>query len=454
MITTKHITPKGPSGYPIIGNLFKVASNQRLVWLQSLTEQYGDVSKFQLLKKEVYLVNHPDLVRDLLVKKVDNYTKRTVAFSVVRKVLGESTFTAMGDVWKRKRQLVQPSFHKTKISNLTEIMTDTIEEMLNDWEVVCDKKETIDVADAMMRLTLSVVVRALFSTALTKEEVQTVANVFTPILEEASTRASYPLKFLSKFRTKQNAIYKKNIKQLDDIIFRIIKDRRTSTSTHNDLLQMLMDAREEGTDDPLTDQELRDEVMTVFIAGHETTANAMSWLWVILSQQSEFREKVEKEVEEALGKRTPTAADFPKLPHSLKVFKETLRLYPPVPILPRNVEQDDALGDYLIKGGGEVLFSPYLLHRLTDFWENPETFDPERFEREAERKRHPFAYLPFGGGPRICLGNNFAMMEAVFILAMTTQRFRLNLISDKPVEPLITLTTRPKGGVHVRLERR
>ena len=171
MTTSKHITPSGPSGYPIIGNLFKVASNQRLVWLQSIADQYGDISKFQLLKKEVYLVNHPDLVRDLLVKKVNNYTKRTVAFSVVKKVLGESTFTAMGDVWKRKRQLVQPSFHKTKISNLTEIMTDTIGEMLDDWEKVCDKKETIDVADAMMRLTLSVVVKALFSTALTKEAV-------------------------------------------------------------------------------------------------------------------------------------------------------------------------------------------------------------------------------------------------------------------------------------------
>jgi len=186
MTTTNHIIPKGPSGYPIIGNLFNIASNQRLVWLQAMADQYGDLVKFRLLKKEMYLVNHPDLVREVLAKKANNFTKRTVAFSVVKKVLGENTFTAMGDVWKRKRQLVQPSFHKTKIANLTEVMTDAIGEMLEDWEKICDQKETIDIADAMMRLTLNVVVRALFSTALTKEEVQTVADVFTPLLEETS----------------------------------------------------------------------------------------------------------------------------------------------------------------------------------------------------------------------------------------------------------------------------
>ncbi len=454
MSDTKNIIPQGPAGYPIIGSLLNLASPQRLVWLQALTDKYGDVAKFRLLKREVYLVNHPDLVRELLVQKVDNYTKRTVAFSIVKKVLGESTFTATGDVWKRKRKLVQPSFHKNRISNLGEIMTEAIEDMLNDWELICDKKGTVEVTDAMMRLTLTVVVKALFSTALSKEEVQTVADVFTPLLDETNFRASFPIRMLHQFRAKKNAAYEKNIADLNEIIFRIIRERRTSTKSHNDLLQMLMEAQDEETGELLNDEELRDEVMTVFIAGHETTANAMSWLWAILSQQPDIREKVELEVDEVLGKKKPTAADFPNLSYSLKVFKETLRLYPPVPILPRRIEADDVLGNYKVKGGGEVFFSAYLLHRHPDFWENPETFDPNRFERETERKQHPFAYLPFGGGPRICLGNSFAMMEAVFIVAMTTQRFRLNLVSDKPIVPLISLTTRPKGGVQVRLERR
>ncbi|MFT6321020.1 MAG: cytochrome P450 [Granulosicoccus sp.] len=454
MSDIKNITPQGPSGYPLIGNLLNLASSQRLVWLQSLTDKYGDVSKFKILKREFYLVNHPDLVRELLVQKIDNYTKRTVAFSIVKKVLGESTFTATGDVWKRKRKLVQPSFHKKRISNLGEIMTDAIEDMLNDWELICDKNETVEMTDAMMRLTLTVVVKALFSTALSKEEVQTVADVFTPLLDETNFRASFPIRMFHKLRAKKDAAYEKNIADLDEIIFRIIRERRTSSKPHNDLLQMLMEAQDEETGELLSNEELRDEVMTVFIAGHETTANAMSWLWAILSQQPDIRKKVEQEVAEVLGDRKPTAADFPNLSYSLKVFKETLRLYPPVPILPRRVEADDVLGGYEIKGGGEVFFSAYLLHRRPDFWENPETFDPNRFERETERKQHPFAYLPFGGGPRICLGNSFAMMEAVFIVAMTTQRFRLNLVSDKPIEPLISLTTRPKGGVEVSLERR
>ena len=454
MSDTKNIVPQGPTGYPLIGNVLNLASPQRLVWLQSLVDKYGDVSKFKLLKREVYLINHPDLVRELLVQKIDNYTKKTVAFSIVKKVLGESTFTATGDVWKRKRKLVQPSFHKKRISSLGEIMTDAIEDMLNDWELICDKKGTVEVTDAMMRLTLTVVVKALFSTALSKKEVQTVADVFTPLLDETNFRAGFPIRMLHKFRAKKNAAYEKNIADLDEIIFRIIRERRTSSQPHNDLLQMLMEAQDEETSEFLSDEELRDEVMTVFIAGHETTANAMSWLWAILSQQSDIRKKVEQEVAEVLGDKKPTTADFPNLSYSLKVFKETLRLYPPVPILPRRVEADDVLGNYKINGGGEVFFSAYLLHRHPDFWENPEVFDPHRFERETERKQHPFAYLPFGGGPRICLGNSFAMMEAVFIVAMTTQRFRLNLVSNEPIEPLISLTTRPKGGVEVKLERR
>jgi len=217
---------------------------------------------------------------------------------------------------------------------------------------------------------------------------------------------------------------------------------------------MLMDATDEETSEPLSDEELRDEVMTVFIAGHETTANAMSWLWTLLSKYPEIRTKVEAEVSEVLGNRVPEPSDFPKLSYCLKVFQETMRLYPPVPILPRKVEADDVLGNYNIKAGHSVFFSPYLLHRHPDYWENPTVFDPERFDKELSRKRHVFSYLPFGGGPRICLGNNFAMMEAVFITAMATQRFRLQVPTDAKIEPVISLTTRPKRGVPIQLERR
>ncbi len=449
-----HIEPVGPKGYPFIGSLLDLASEKRLDWFQSLTQKYGDVSKFSLMKSDVYLVNHPDLVKQILTKKSSNYTKKSIAFKMVKVVLGESTFTSMGDTWKRKRRLVQPSFHKERIAALSTAITDTIEDMLAEWEVACAKKQTLNAAHEMMQLTLKVVVKSLFSTALSKAEVQTVANVFTPLLEATNKRVVFPFQWIYRLPLARNTTYQKYIDELDAIIFRIIKDRRATAQPPNDLLQMLMDAQDEETGQPLSDEELRDEVMTVFIAGHETTANAMAWLWAMLSQHPEIREKVELEVAEVLGKRTPTPADFPKLEYTLKVFKETMRLYPPVPVLPRKVEADDILGHYKIKGGNSIFFSPYLLHRHPDFWENPDVFDPHRFDKEAQRKRHTFAYLPFGGGPRICLGNNFALMEAVFITAMVTQRFKLDLPPNTTVEPLVSLTTRPKNGVPVLLERR
>jgi cytochrome P450 len=252
----------------------------------------------------------------------------------------------------------------------------------------------------------------------------------------------------------KNKKYQGYIDTLDVIIYRIIADRRSDNNKPTDLLQMLMDATDEETGLPLTDIELRNELMTMFIAGHETTANAMSWLWTILSSKSDIREKIEQEVDEVLGNRKPVASDFANLPYCLKVFKETMRLYPPVPILPRQVEKDTTLGGYHIKGGSGVLFSPHLLHRHAEFWDAPEVFDPNRFDKAEERKRHTYAYLPFGGGARVCVGNNFALMEAVFIIAMTTQRFRVNLVSDTNLEPLVGLTTKPKFALNAQLQRR
>lgn len=449
-----NINPNGPKGYPFIGSLNNFRGPKIMDWMRLMLDKYGDVTKFKLPNREVYLVNDPELVKQMLTKKSSNYIKDTPAFEAVKVVLGESTFTAMGDSWRRKRRLVQPSFHKERITALATTITDTIAEMLVDWEALCDKNQKFDVAHEMMQLTLKVVVKALFSTGLSKAEVQTVADVFTPLLKSTSRRIVNPFKFVYKLPTAKNATYQKYIDDLDEIIFRIIRERRDMSEPPMDLLQMLMDATDEETGQPLSDKELRDEVMTVFIAGHETTANAMSWLWYLLDKHPEIRTKVEAEVSEVLGNRVPEPADFPKLSYCLKVFKETMRLYPPVPTLPRQVKEDDVLGKYNIKAGRSVFFSPYLLHRDPKHWDQPSVFDPHRFDKEASRKRHTFSYLPFGGGPRICLGNNFAMMEAVFILAMTTQRFKLQLEKDAVVEPYISLTTRPKRGVPMQLERR
>ena len=446
--------PKGPKGYPFVGSLPKLASSKRVEWLQSITDAYGDVVEFKLLKKNFYLVNHPDLMKDILTRDIDNYTKKTISFKYIKEVLGESTFTAMGDDWRRKRLTVQPSFRNASISNLATIMTDCIEDFLTEWESQCDSGKTVELSEAMMHLTLKVVVKSLFSSTLSDTDFKDITKVFKPLLEAVNARISLPVKMLYRLPLNKNKKYQGYIDTLDGIIYRIIADRRLADNKPTDLLQMLMDATDEETDLPLTDIELRNELMTMFIAGHETTANAMSWLWTILSSKSDIREKIEQEVDEVLGDRMPVASDFANLPYCLKVFKETMRLYPPVPILPRQVEKDTTLGGYDIKGGSGVLFSPHLLHRHPDFWDAPEVFDPNRFDKAEERKRHTYAYLPFGGGARVCVGNNFALMEAVFIIAMTTQRFRVNLAPDTNFEPLVGLTTKPKFALNAQLQRR
>ena len=393
-------------------------------------------------------------MKDILTRDIDNYTKKTISFKFIKEVLGESTFTAMGDDWRRKRLTVQPSFRNASISNLSSIMTDCIEDFLTEWESQCDRGNTIELSAEMMHLTLKVVVKALFSSTLSDTDFKDITKVFKPLLEAVNARISFPVKMLYRLPLNKNKKYQGYIETLDIIIYRIIGDRRLANNKPTDLLQMLMDATDEETGLPLTDIELRNELMTMFIAGHETTANAMSWLWTILSSNSDIREKIEQEVDEVLGDRKPEASDFANLPYCLKAFKETMRLYPPVPILPRQVENDTTLGDYLIKGGSGVLFSPHLLHRHPEFWDAPEVFDPNRFDKAEERKRHTYAYLPFGGGARVCIGNNFALMEAVFIIAMTTQRFRVKLNSDTNFEPLIGLTTKPKFALNALLHRR
>ena len=451
---TLKAVPFGPKGYPYIGSLLHFASHNRMDWLQSLTDAYGDIVTFKLLKKRAYFINHPELIKDVLTRSSANYSKKTISFKIVKEVLGESTFTSIGDEWKRKRLLVQPYFHKGQIASLANLMTNSIEEMLDQWETDCDAGKVIDLTDAMMQVTLQVVVKALFSTALSDEDLQTVGAMFPPLLAATNRRATLPFQWFYALPFSSNKNYRGYIVKLDQIIFRIIRQRRASKEQPMDLLQMLMEAKDDKTGEPLSDHELRNEAMTMFIAGHETTANALSWLWGILSQQTGIRTNLECEVDSVLGQKTPKASDYSRLSYCLKAFKETMRLYPPVPMLPRRVEKDHILGGYHIEGGSDLFFSPYLMHRHPDFWGNPELFDPHRFDKETLREQHSYAYIPFGGGPRVCLGNNFALMEAVFIISMVVQKFRLNVTTGAEIEPLMSLTTRPKYGISVRLERR
>jgi len=450
----KNNRPPRPKGKPILGNLFDLGSPNRLEWIHQITKKHGDVVNFNLLSLEAYFINHPDLVRHVLVTNRENYSKASLAFTMIKEVMGNSIFISNGDTWLSQRRLMQPGFHKTRIGQLGQIMVDTTQEMLETWEKYAETGTAFDAAEEMVKLTLRILTKSLFSTALTEEEIQKIATVFFPILEETNQRISYPIPILYKLPTKKNKAYIRNIADLDAIINRIIKERRSQEKPASDLLQMLMEAKDEETGKSLSDEELRNEIITILIAGHETTANALAWVWVFLSKHPLIRQQVQKELTDTLNGRLPKAADFSDLSYLTMVFKETLRLYPPIPLLARMTEKEDTLGGFFIPAGTEVYLSPHHLHRLPAFWDNPEGFDPTRFTREKERTRHSMAYLPFGGGPRMCLGLNFALLEAVLIIATVSQRFELDLISESKIEPFVSLTTRPKNGVWVRLKKR
>lgn len=446
--------PPGPQGLPFVGHLFDVAHSKRMYTFKRWREAYGDVIQATAVGRQLYFINHPDHIKHVLQTNNRNYQKG-LGYKKLTEVMGNGLFTSEGEFWRRQRRLAQPAFHRQKINTFGEVMTQTTQQMLDRWErEYATPNRPFDVSLEMMRLTLDIVTKALFSTALKEEEITAVSEAFPPLLHETNTRARVPFDLRERFAIQANREYKQNLGIMNDIIYRIIRERRQSNTEHSDLLGMLMAAQDEETGIGMTDEQLRDEVMTIFIAGHETTATALSWTWSELSKNVAVRERFFAEVDEVLQGKTATVDNFPQLSYTLMVFKEAMRLYPPLPMFSRTPLTDDVLDNYRITANSEVMIMPYLLHRDPRFWENPEGFDPLRFTPEKELAQNKFAYLPFGGGPRLCMGNNFALFEAVLIMATISQKYQLNLLPMGRPHPKIVLTTRTKNGVWVRLRKR
>jgi cytochrome P450 len=307
----------------------------------------------------------------------------------------------------------------------------------------------------MMRLTLTIVSHTLLSTDVS-DDADNVGAALTRLMAETNRRllSLIPLPWNS-IPSPRAIRYKKDMKTLNDVVFRIIEERRQlspdARAKHGDLLTMLMEAQDEDTGEKMSDQQLRDEVMTIFLAGHETTANALAWTWYLLSKHPEIARKLRAEAVEVLGGRVPTFADVPRLKYTLMVLEESMRLFPPAWIIAREAAADDTIDGFKIPAKAIVVLVPYVTHRDPKLWENPEGFDPERFSPERAASRAKYTYFPFGGGPRQCIGSNFALMEAQLILAMIAQRFRLDLVPGPVVEPEPLITLRPKGGIMMTL---
>ncbi len=419
-------------------------SNKRLEFLTKCSREYGDIVPLRLGNTKALFLNHPEYVEQVLNDR-QLFIKKGAP---LRSILGEGLLTSVGESWFRQRRLIQPVFHQKQINTYAKVMVANTEEMLETWQ----NGATRDVNADMMSLTLSIVVKTIFSIDLSDKEAKTIAVAVDRASEWFQKMPGQsPLKWLP---TPESRRLKRAIEAMDKTIYNIINQRRNSREDKHDLLSMLMQARDEADGSFMNDEQLRDEVATLIIAGHETTANALSWTWTLLSEHPQVETKLLAELTAVLGDRAPTMADIANLPYTNMVIKEAMRLYPPVPMMIRRAARDCEIGGYSVPTDCPLLMSQWAMHRDPRYFQDPDLFTPERWAGDLEKRLPKGVYFPFGDGPRICIGKNFALMEAVLILATIAPKFKLTLLPGHNIVPQAQITLRPKGGIKVVLIRR
>jgi cytochrome P450 len=446
--------PPGPEGHHIIGNDLDFKRDP-LGFLTRCAREYGDIVRLTFPGRPTYLLNHPDYIEYVLVKQNRNFTKNRSRF--LRRfrqemmIIGNSLLASEGEFWRRQRRLSQPAFHRHHINAYGEVMVACTERMLANWR----DGETYDIHQEMARLLLEIVAKTVLSTDddTTKEVEKAYGRIEEtlggPGLGIQVQEGSYGilLQFLRYLR------FLSALRRLDKITYGIINERRSSSTDTGDLLSMLLHFQDEEGN-RMSDKQLRDEVVGMFFAGYETTANALSWTWYLLSQHPKRETRLLRELQEVLGKRVPTVEDLPRLRYTDMVIKESMRLYPPAWNISRIAIEECEIGGYRVLAGTRLLMSQWVMHRDPRFFENPEVFDPERWGDGFAERTPKYAYFPFGGGPRQCIGNSFAMMQATVVLATIAQRYRPKLVPGQRVIPQPSITLRPAGGMKMLLKKR
>jgi cytochrome P450 len=411
----------------------------------------GPLCYSTLLGKRIYFVNDAEYVRRILLDNLANYPKSATYRNNLRPFLGDGLLISEGEFWKRQRRLAQPAFHLRRLKVLASAMADAAARMAQGWE----HGKVIDVLAQMNAVTMDIVATTLFG-ADVSGDIAEVAEAMSVLQEETgriSPTAFFDLpEWVVKPRGKR---FQEAVATLDRIVNRIVAERRASGASRDDLLSMLLEARDEESGDGMTDQQLRDELVTLFLAGHETTAIALTWTFHLLGQTPRAEAILQAEVDQVLGERlAPAFEDLEKLEYARMVAEEAMRLYPPAYVFSRRALADDQLGPYRMPAGAHIVISPYAIHRRPDYWPQPDEFWPERFAPGARTDRPKLAYLPFGGGPRICIGNSFAMMEHAIVLAAAVRLWRLEAIPGREVKTEPRITLRPRGGLPMRVLRR
>ncbi|CAN5921235.1 cytochrome P450 [soil metagenome] len=439
--------PPVASRLPYVGNALTYLRDP-LGFLRSTRARYGDVVGVKLGPMEVTLVSHPDLVEDILVTH-NKLWKKDRHLQTLRPVIGDGLLSSEGDFWRRQRRLAQPAFHRDRIASYGDIMVEHAARLAAQWR----DGEVRDVHVDMMHLTLEIVAQTLFG-ANVGDHAEDVGEALHAVLAVVADPLELFFPVLKRLPTPQRRRFGRAIAKLDAIMYGVIEKRRaTAAGTSSDLLSMLLHAQDEDGA-RMSDQQLRDECMTLFLAGHETTALNLSWTWLLLSQHPQVAARLARELDEVLGDRPATFADVPDLRYTAHVITESLRLYPPAWSMGREAREDLDLGGFRVPRGSQVWFCPWSIQRDARWFDDPDTFRPERWEGDFAKTLHRYAYFPFGGGPRFCIGQAFAQMEAVLILATLARAFTVDVQARPPATPDPSVTLRPKHGLRARLTRR
>lgn len=441
----------GPRRRFLIGSSLEF-QHDPLAFILQAARRYGDVATYQIANVQLYQVNHPDGIQRVLLDNRRNYVKGKY-WDAIRLVGGNGLLSSEGSLWLHQRRLIQPAFHLQRIAGFAQMIVEHARHMLDRWEPYARSGQPLDIYQEFTLVTMQTITEAMFSIRLEGEN-QALRTSIHKLLKEMYFRFAVPWYPGLDFPTFRNFRTRRTIGVVDELIYRIIRDRRLERSDRQDLLGMLMAVRDEETGEAMPEQQLRDELVTLFIAGHETTALSLSWLCHLLSTEPEWQARLKAEIDQVLQGRPPAFEDLQRMPTLGMVVDETLRLYPSIWMTYRNSVEEDEVCGMRIPAGVVVGIPPYVIHRLAEFWPDPEKFDPQRFTRENSEGRARYTYIPFGAGPRLCIGNNFARVETQLIAATLLQRYSLQAIPGEKVatRPLITL--HPKGSLWMRVENR
>lgn len=435
-----------------LGVLPKLLGQDPYEYLKTVMQNQGDFVKLDFIAQPVYLVSNPDYVQYILRDNYQNFRKPGALYDSAKEFSGNGLVTSTGDLWLRQRRMIQPQLHRKQLFNLFEEMLSAISDGLNPWTVFANNHETIDLNKKIAEITITIITRTMFGReTLQPAEISRVGEAIGYIVRyvgEGLFTNALP-KWIPKPGAKE---FRENLQIMRNAVQQIIEKCRTGKVESASLIKMLIGLVDEETNQGMSEQQLFDEVMTIFTAGYETTATALTWLFIALQDNPHVLEKLEKEIKDVLGDREPSFEDVHKLSYTRQVFMEVLRMYTIVPFLPRANNEADHIGDYPLPANSMVLVFYHGVHHNPQIWKNPEVFDPERFAPENMENRHPYAFIPFSAGPRKCAGDDFAMLEGPLVMAMILKKFKVQILPGQNFESRLGATMRPAHGVMATVE--